>query len=224
MYSKKFKQRKNDMKGLYLLVGVVLTSILFSACGNKPSSQVSEEKSIEADSTILSPVALDSALLSKSWHENLEMDGMTLDDPQEYLLVDLDSDGVDEVMMRGDGFTAVFEYGTGELRLIAKSFGEFETVSLGKEGYVCYKQESGRREDLGAEYYYFLQDSHVVKTLVHISDLEGDDDDAEAVQTFKKIDAAGSSVDISEEEFKKERPETTGEDASSLAQWIPFSR
>ena len=104
--------------------------------------------------------------LNKSWKQNLDFEGMDVGFPEEYMLLDIDHDGTEELFLSANsGFKAVFLQGNGPLEMLAYCFGEFENITVFDDGYLCLVQNSGEVAGNANKTYYQLKDSKVLRTI-----------------------------------------------------------
>lgn len=104
--------------------------------------------------------------LNKLWKQNLDFEGMDVGFPEEYMLLDIDHDGTEELFLSANsGFKAVFLQGNGPLEMLAYCFGEFENITVFDDGYLCLVQNSGEVAGNANKTYYQLKDSKVLRTI-----------------------------------------------------------
>lgn len=91
---------------------------------------------------------------------------MEMDMPLEkWTTCDIDGDGHAEVLMNGGGMNAVFLVSPRGFTLVAKSFGEYESIKSSADGYVVYTQQSGRSAQEWVKQYFRLKKSRLAWTL-----------------------------------------------------------
>jgi len=104
--------------------------------------------------------------LNKLWKQNLDFEGMDVGVPEEYMLLDIDHDGTEELFLSANsGFKAVFLQDNGKLEMLAYCFGEFENITVFDDGYLCLIQESGEVAGNAIKTYYQLKDSKVLRAI-----------------------------------------------------------
>jgi len=137
--------------------------------------------------------------LKAAWQEQVGYEGMEINDPEEYLLYDVDCDGFPEVVARGAGFNAVFTW-KDEPSLIAWSFGEYVTLYVSKSGIVGCFEASGRSEALFCNTYYALKDSKLDHFVCDESAFVDDEAEDETYEKYTYTIPDGESRTITEDE------------------------
>lgn len=209
------------MKNLLLFASIVFSSNFCISCnfisstpdisqnkGNIESNEITESQNIET---------IDKNAIIKAWEKHVEFEGVK-DSPKEYTLKDIDNDGNNEIIIRGGGFNAIFSNNNGNIALIAKSFGEFETLSITDDGFVCLNQESGRSAELFDKTYFKLKNSKVKTILCH--SVTCDDDNEEITFTTYTLSNGTRQKVISEKQSKKYMPTISEKQISEIKDWI----
>lgn len=215
-------------KNLLILTLTLISSSLFAVCNmNNPqnSSNVTKsEKEIEINEIKKeqNTASISIEAINKAWKKHVEFEGMNTS-PEEYIFKDIDHDGIAEVIVRGGGFNAIFTNLNGELSLIAKSFGEFESLSITEDGFVCLFQESGRSADLFKRTYFHIKKSKIHTILCHSVDCY-DDDEENTYTTYTLTKGTKETKEISEKQSINYMPSFEERPINSLTKWTKLQR
>ncbi len=104
----------------------------------------------------------------------------------EYLLYDIDGDGIKEILMRGGGLNAIYTVRKGKVTPVTKGFGEYEELSVSNEGFVCNLMTSGKSANTYEQQYYRLQNSQLQFIITHSVDDEEATDEYWLMRKGKK--------------------------------------
>lgn len=195
------------MKRSLTILAVVLAAAALAGCksGNKLPCTVDE--------------------LNAAWQAALDFEDMTVDNPEEYLLKDVDGDGIDEIFLRGSGFTAALSCKEkGNPTMLGWTFGEYETFLMTADGYLCKRSESGQDERLTGFCYKKLENSEYVWDLCvnsyFVDDTE-EEIDTEYVLSYPALyeDSDGETIWMTAGEAEKYLPTLPEVEVNSLEGW-----
>lgn len=199
-------------KMIYLIAACTL---ILNACKNKqpsPSEELKDSTSVAANeeqgpkisdvdlTPIVNPLPCSADALEKGWKEAAKQcymeDWTQL--PEEYILFDVDGDGIKELIVRGQGLYAAFLVDEGKLQLLCTAFGEYSSLSVAPYT-IIQNTESGQQAGWGTTTYYQIHQSnlnaYVIKTI------GGTDEDLPPVTTYMLGEGFIENPQAVEEEY-----------------------
>ena len=216
------------IKSILILAISLVSGSLFASCNNNgvnaaPQASTNQRSNdFNEKNTDKNNKGTNAIAINKVWKKHVEFEGMNTS-PEEYIFKDIDHDGIAEVIVRGGGFNAIFTNLNGELSLIAKSFGEFESLSITEDGFVCLLQESGRSADLFKRTYFHIKKSKIHTILCHSVDCY-DDDEENTYTTYTLTKGTKETKEISEKQSINYMPSFEERPINSLTKWTKLQR